>query len=610
MNNPSTGGKASGPMALRIPLPQQAPAAKASARQASSRMNRPTRRSLAKWWPVLLLLITGIVVYCLYRIPRSGFSTPLSVPFQLSGNFGELRSNHFHMGLDIRTNGEENLSVYAVATGYVSRILIEEYGLGKAVFITHPNGTTTVYAHLNRFYPALETAITTAQLKAQQREQDLRFTATDFPVRQGQFIALSGNTGGSEAPHLHFELRNTRNGNNLNPLLHGYKMADDQPPVLKGLYWYNRQYSTYRMAGNSITLSGNAGSYKAVKPVIKVRSPFISLGIRAEDKSNDNRFRFGIYRIELRMDDSLVHQAELDDFSNADSRYINATVDYTRWIRTGIYVQHLSLLPGNHFPAIKGPGILDLSDGQVHTIKIRLYDADNNSSTFENKVQYSGAVEVPPALVPGSFKLVPGRANRVNGKQCAVTFTKAAFYDTVFFELKEQANTGAGKASALVSLHNGTVPVHDAYQVTLKASPWMNDRLRKKTVMQLNSGKKKYTARGTWHNNWCTASFNVLGNVQLLIDTLPPVVQWKKEQGGQSVTSENNKLNLLCTDETDGVASFRAELNGQWLLYDRKGNEFTVTVPADCKPGKHQLAITIADVAGNTTRQVVNFIKD
>ncbi|WP_315823666.1 hypothetical protein [Paraflavitalea speifideaquila] len=385
-------------------------------------------------------------------------------------------------------------------------------------------------------------------------------------------------------------------------------MADDQPPVLKGLYWYNRQYSTYRMAGNSITLAGKEGNYKAVKPVIKVRSPIISLGIRAEDRDNDNRFRFGIFRVELRLDDSLVHKAQLDDFSNADSRYINATVDYTKWVRTGFYVQHLSLLPGNHFPALEGPGILNLSDGRVHTINIRLYDVNDNKSSFENQVQYSGAIESPSPLAPGSFKLLPGCENRVNGKQCTVLFTKAAFYDTVFFALKEQPNTGPGKASALVSLHHATVPVHENYRVALKASSWMNERLKKKTVMQLNSGKKKYTVRGTWHNNWCTASFNVLGTVQLLIDTLPPTLQWINGQQGQ--VFKGDALKFVCKDETDGVASFEAALDGEWLLFERKGNEFTLAVPHHCKPGRHQLAISISDVAGNTTRQIFTFIKD
>lgn len=566
-------------------------------------------RSWIKWLFLLLLLLTGVAGYLYYVYLLRPFRDPLGLPFRLSGNFGELRSNHFHMGLDVRTNGQENLPVYAVADGYVSRIVIEQYGLGKAVFVTHPTGYTTVYAHLNRFYDNLETTVEAQQLAMQKREQDMRFDPARFPVRQGQLIARSGNTGASEAPHLHFEVRDTRTGNNLNPLLYGFDMADDKPPVIKGLYWYNRQYSTYCAAANSITIEGGDGVYHAARKVIKVRSPFISLGIRAEDKSNDNRFLFGIYQTELRLDDRPVYQAGLDSFSYADSRYINACVDYSKWVRSGIYIQHLSVLPGNHLPAVKGAGVLDLSDGQVHKISIRLRDVRHNTTTFESLVQYSGAQEALSRIPPGAHTLIPGRESVVKGHQCKVVFSKDAFYDTVAFVLKEQTNSGMNKASALVSLHHGAVPVHDHYTVSLKALPFVTGRLQQRVVMQLNNGKRKYTVRGNWKDNWLTASFDVLGTVQLLIDTIPPVVQPVGWESGQSFAADDILLQLLCKDET-GIAGFRAELDGKWLLYDSKGDNFTIPVPAGCKPGKHLLKVTITDVAGNSTQQVFSFVKD
>lgn len=607
MNNPATRGQRPMPITMDIPVrpKEQATVPKKTRPPHTSISARPWLR----WWPLFLLIVVGIVIYALYYSPRSAFSDPLALSFRLSGNFGELRNNHFHMGLDVRTNGEENLPVYAVADGYVSRIIIEEYALGKAIFITHPNGYTTVYAHLNRFYEPLEAAVEAQQQAGQKREQDISFAAGRFPVTKGQEIALSGNTGGSEAPHLHFELRDTRTGNNLNPLLYGFEMADDQPPVLKGLYWYNRQYSTYRSPGNSISLQWTGGAWHATRKVVKVRSPRISLGIRAEDKSNDSRFQFAIYRTELRLDDKLIHESTLDNFSYTDSRYINACVDYPKWMRTGLYVQHLGVLPGNHLPAWKGSGLLDLSDGRVHRINIRLFDVSNNMTTFENEVQYSGAVETPQPLLPGTKVLLPGIENTVTGNNCKVYFSKTAFYDTVFFNLKEQSNTGAHKASPLVSLHNASIPVHDNYRISLKALPFVTERLRKRVVMQLNNGKKKSASKGTWKDNWLTASFNTLGTVQLLLDTIPPTIRLVNWQSGQSFTTDDIELKLLCSDETDGVTSFRAELDGQWLLFDRKGNDFTLAIPGKCRPGKHQLAVAITDVAGNTTQQTFSFVK-
>ena len=566
-------------------------------------------RRVLKWIMVLLMVIAGVALYIAYLYPRAGYRDPLAVPFRLSGNFGELRSNHFHMGLDVRTNGKENLPVYAVADGYISRIIIEQYGLGKAVFVTHPNGYTTVYAHLNHFYDELETTVVQQQNAVQKREQDIRFEPARFPVSKGQLIARSGNTGASEAPHLHFEVRDTKTGHNLNPLLYGFDIADNKPPSLLGLYWYNRQYSTYRTAANSITLEGKEGAYQAARKVIMVRSPMISLGIRAEDKSNENRFLFGIYRAELRLDDSLVYQGGLDDFSYSDSRYINACVDYSKWIRSGIYVQHLAVLPGNHLPVLKGDGIIDLSDRKVHTIHIRISDVNNNITTLENQIQYSGAADATYTAMPGAIRLLPNKEGVITSRQCKLRFSKAAFYDTVLFMLKEQPNTGVRKASALISLHNATVPVHDEYTVSIKALPSITEQLKKKVVMQLNSGKRKYTAKGVWKENWLTASFNTLGTVQLLLDTIPPVVRPDGWENGQSFTEETFALKLACRDETDGIAEFRAELDGRWLLFERKGDDFTLPVNEECKPGKHLLTISITDVAGNRAQQTFSFVK-
>jgi len=170
---------------------------------------------------LIVCLISGIISQA-QNYPQNYFRNPLNIPMQLAANFGAIRSNHFHMGLDLRTNSQENLSVLASADGYVSRIKVERYGFGNAVYITHPNGYTTVYAHLNTYFDALDAYVKERQYKDEKWEQDITFQPGQFPVTKGQLIALSGNTGGSAGPHLHFEIRDTKTEECLNPLLFGF----------------------------------------------------------------------------------------------------------------------------------------------------------------------------------------------------------------------------------------------------------------------------------------------------------------------------------------------------------------------------------------------------
>ncbi len=187
--------------------------------------------------------------------PQDYFRNPLNIPIQLAASFGELRPDHFHMGLDIRTQSRENLPVHAAAEGYISRIIIQKYGFGRALMITHPNGYTTLYAHLNKFTDAVDKYLKEKQYKEQRWEQDFQVPAELFPVKKGQFIAFSGNTGGSQGPHLHFEIRDTKTGNNLNPQLFGFNIPDNTDPVIQGLYWFDRRFSTYQLASQQVGIT-------------------------------------------------------------------------------------------------------------------------------------------------------------------------------------------------------------------------------------------------------------------------------------------------------------------------------------------------------------------
>jgi len=311
---------------------------------------------------VMFISITTLFCFDVYAqqiYPQHYFRDPLNIPIQLAANFGELRPDHFHMGLDIRTQGRENLPVFAAADGYISHIKIEKYGYGKAIYIKHTNGYTTVYGHLNSFYAKLEQYVKDKQYKEEKWEQDFDLPEDMFPVVKGQFIANSGNTGGSAGPHLHFEIRDTKTGNNLNPLLFGLNVPDDIPPIVYGIYWYDRRYSIYTVQPQLVPLIKKNNSYVSKTEIVKIGSPTIMLGIRMEDMNNVSPFRFGVYYAALYFDDSLLFAHTINNFSYDSTRYVNACMDYSTWMKTQRGIQYLSVLPGNKlniFSALKTDG--------------------------------------------------------------------------------------------------------------------------------------------------------------------------------------------------------------------------------------------------------------
>ncbi len=546
------------------------------------------------------------------QYPQGYFRNPLGVPIQLSTNFGEIRPNHFHMGLDIRTQGRENLPVYAAADGYVSRVKIEKWGYGRAIYITHPNGYTTVYGHLNDFFKELDNYLKKQQYASQSWDQDLRFRPEQFPVKKGQFIAFSGNTGGSAGPHLHFEIRNTKTDNCSNPELFNFNIPDNVPPVIYNLYWYDRRFSTYQSGPTNIPIVKKAGGYGTSTGIVKVGSPIISFGIKAEDKSSNSPFMFGIYSASISVDGVLLNSFALDNFSYTDSKFVNACIDYTNYMQTkGKGIQHLSKLPGNLlrvFNPADGDGIVMLTDTLPHKVSIQVKDVYGNTTALNFMVQMSSSLQqhyTPPA---DARPVVVNKENVISGNYVKAVFGKNEFYDNVPFVLTEKNTGNKNSASPLIQLHNAFVPVDDSFAIQIKTVLKPNDPLRNKVVMFKLSGTHKEALKGKWSGYWMQGKFNRLGNFQLLIDTVPPTVTPVAWKNGQVFTNQK-RLVIKCKDELDEVDSFRATLDGQWLMFGKKNDDFIYTFDEHCPIGPHTLTVSATDKAGNVTTKQFTFVK-
>jgi hypothetical protein len=515
------------------------------------------------------------------------------------------------MGFDIRTNQRENLPVYAAAEGYISRVKIEKGGFGRAIYITHPNGYTTLYAHLNAFTKELDDYIKECQYQDEKWEQDKVISQQLFPVKKGQFIAFSGNTGASGGPHLHFEIRDTETESVLNPWLFNFGLADNIPPVLYALYMYDRRYSTYQVTPTRIAIRGAKNNYTTVANEVVVSTPQISFGITAEDKNNSSPFLFGIYSAELWVDDILKSGFRLDGFTYGDSRFINAGIDYKTKLTSGRNIQHLSRLPGNAmniFSSGSSDGVIVIDDTLSHNAVINLKDATGNTTTLRFKFRYDPQRKTDLFSTANSIPLQPNKKNIVELEDVEVRFSEKAFYDMVPFVASSQQPTDKRIVSNIHQLHNYTIPVHDNYTVTIKRTTDISSELKDKVVMQLTSKNKKISVKNRWAGDWMEGSFRDLGSVHLRIDTVPPVVRTVGWSNGSNL-SKAKSLTIIADDEATDVANFRAELDGKWLLFSKRSNYFVYTFDEHCPPGLHELKVRVEDVAGNITERTYSFTR-
>ncbi|ASW75596.1 metalloendopeptidase [Chryseobacterium piperi] len=553
----------------------------------------------------IICFIAGIIVQAQNNYPQNYFRNPLNIPIQLTANFGAVRSNHFHMGLDMRTNSRENLPVVAAADGYVSRIKTERYGFGNAVYITHPNGYTTVYAHLNKYFDKLDENVKAQQYKDKKWEQDITFSPKQFPVTKGQLIALSGNTGGSAGPHLHFEIRDTKTEECINPLLFGFNIPDNVAPVISGLYWYDRRFSTYEPGANTIAVKKLGNVYTT--NIVQVSSPSISFAIKAFDKANQG-FNLGIYNAELFLDDQLIYSFSIDKVSYDDTRYLNGCIDYTKFARDKMSIQHLSSLPGMKLQGYSLPnetGIITLQDEAVHTIKIVLKDVKGNTSHLTTKIQLS---KKGHPFSPAEGKTAKANeAKTFRTQNAELILSKNALYDAVPFDMYEKSDGGGSVVSNAIILHNPYIPVHDYYTIRIKPNRKLNNDEKDKVVMQLFYGSDTDVVKGKWNGEWVEGEFKRLGTVTLLLDNTLPLVSPSGWKDGAIVNG--GSLRLKGTTQTGDIVSLVAELDGQWLRFARVKNDFVYVFDEKCPKGSggHTLKVTTTNTAGNTNVQTFTF---
>ncbi|ULQ51233.1 M23 family metallopeptidase [Flavihumibacter fluvii] len=556
----------------------------------------------------LLISLNVVAQYPgLPEYPKGYFRNPLNIPIDLSGNFGELRPNHYHMGLDLKTLKRENLPVQAAADGYVSRIKIEPFGFGRAIYITHPNGYTTVYCHLNDFFPALENWVKQKQYEKESWSLYEELSPILFPVKKGDFIAYSGNAGGSQAPHLHFELRRTADDVNLNPMLFGFPLTDDTKPSVIRLALYDRTRSVYEQSPKMIPVASKGnGSYTAAAQTVS--TPKISLGISAYDTHSGSTNQNGIFEAVLFNNDSAIVGFRMNEVSYSNTRYLNAHIDYKNKANGGAYLQHLSELPGyihSIYTRFSGDGVLDLSDGQPHKVEVVVKDAYGNASRVSTTVQYNGKA-LSPQPAPGK-RFYPMMVDVFESQDCEFIIGERSLYDSVSVGYKKSPSTVSSVVSAIHTIGATHIPLQDSIVVRILPLSDITPDQRNRLVMQRFAGTKKDVQKVSWQKNWAMAKFRDFGSFQLVVDMDAPVIIPIGFSEGANLTRAA-RLSFTVTDNLEEWKVVRTEIDGKWIRFTNdKAKYFHYRFDEKCPPGAHTLKIVAEDEAGNRTEKQINF---
>ena len=538
------------------------------------------------------------------------FTAPLKIPMLLSGNFGEIRSGHFHSGIDIRTRGVTGHKVVAAASGYIYRISVSPVGFGKALYIRHPFGYSTVYAHLESFTAEVESYVRSQQYRQQSYSVNLFPPAGRFRVEKGKKIALSGNTGSSMGPHLHFEVRESEGEIPVDPLGYLEGIKDDIAPIIERIAIYPAT-STATVNGRNesvvIPAAGGSGEYTITGDTTLVVSGTIGFGIGLYDLLNDSPNRCGVKSIELYIDDNLRYRFLMERFSFAETRYVNSHTDFKRRVRDNITIQQLFVAPNDRlslYRDVTERGLYTFNSDRRHNIRIVAKDSHGNSSVVNFDLRACPDSEIPFNKQELRGELLHyGISHEFTCDGFQFTIPNNALYDSVRF-LWQRVPGDKELLSDLFRIHNRYTPLHRPARLAIRPDTTRGIDPEKMVIVAVNEDNSLSYAGGSMEEGYLVASIQALGDYSVYFDTIPPVVTCDQFYDGADLRGRQ-EMSFTIRDELSGIGSYNGYINGEWALfaYDAKNNRLTYRFDRERieRGSAHFLALIVEDNSGNRT---------
>jgi len=545
---------------------------------------------------ITLILIQFLM---LYSIGQDGvsFHPPVKIPMYLSGNFGEIRSDHFHSGIDIKTQGTTGHRVSSVEEGYISRIKVQANGYGKSIYISHPNGYTSVYGHLDRYRDDIAAYVERMQYKKKSHTVDLYMDKSTFPLEKGEFIAYSGNTGSSSGPHLHFEIRSTANQHPTNVLSYNFDIKDQRAPRFHSLFLYpinNSSQINGKAERFSSKIVRDQGIYTVPYGTTLEASGTLGISVEVFDYLDGASNRCGIHTLEMYVDNDLSYSHVMDEFAFSETRYINAHIDYKERSTSGKKAHRLHRLPNDRLriynPALKNKA-LQVEADRNYRIRIVASDVAGNSSTLEFTLKGSEGTSIDHNAEKDDIThMYYTEVNSFEEGPVKLEIPANSLYQDLDFSL-QSSPPAFGSLTPFYQVATSGVPVHKAYTLSIE-SPDLDPSLHKRLLLISHDNKGKVvSAGGEYKDGHVVAKLRKFGTFAVAVDTIAP-----------QITPLGN-MRFIISDELSGIAKYEGYIDNQWALfeYDPKNSLLVYHLDEDriSKEVDHELELYISDEKGN-----------
>ncbi len=538
------------------------------------------------------------------------YCAPMRIPTILSSNFAEMRTNHFHSGIDIKTQGREGIPVYAVADGYISRINISPYGYGRALYITHPNGTMSVYAHLQSFNSDVEERIKEYRYRNQKFSVDIYPTEGEYPVSKGQQIALSGNSGSSYGAHLHFEIRDVANSATLNVITRGHiRSTDTTPPTINNVYYVEID----TIENVAVRKDARRLSLKGEEPIaIGSKGYFV---VECTDRKNGTTNRYGPYKVTLNIDGTEHVTLQKDKFLFGDTRCCNITAHYPLQREAKTEMLTMANHTGNRagmYTTCVDRGVVAIAKGEEREIHIVVTDDSNNQASVRFTVIGNGASTFSK---PHGKAVNPAEDWNYSFNGASITIPQSALYEPIFYSqrtINPPTKVRADSIAPLSDIHSmgdNNIPLDKAIQISISLPEGANtDRVCLASID--DKGNMGY-AGGHYENGAVSANVRSFGHYCVARDTIPPTIKASFKSGAN--LAQTASVTFTLGDNFSGVNDYSAMVDGQWEILEYHPVKRTATLtfnPERMSPEtNHTIVFTAVDGLGNKSVAEYTFVK-